>query len=333
MCLSNPSTSARAMSPLPFAGAVPPSEAAAWSMTLTSTTVCSGPSLITRTSTFRRLSPSSIKAASTASSSVRPRPSADLIGMTSRHCSLSRPPGPAVLRRWLEAWAWPGSTFRTIPAPGDNCLCRPPSAPRQHVAPTDHEALLNDTEHVADKPVEPQARWNLQREVPDHQRGQPDHRPLHLLGLQLLLGRGGRRRLLKHPRLHQRGDRSEQRKHQKLRRGERQALEQQVLHRDRVQVRDEQERLRTVARFGEALEHVVERGEDRNLNDEWEATDHPSERVHAMLLVELHRLLIHASRVLLELLADLGDLRRELSLLDHGLPLRYELELGQGRQR
>src|SRR6266849_5606641 len=48
-------------------------------MTLTSTTVSSGPSLITRTSTFRRLSPSSIKAASTASSRVRPRPSADLI--------------------------------------------------------------------------------------------------------------------------------------------------------------------------------------------------------------------------------------------------------------
>src|ERR1700681_2561544 len=33
-----------------------------------------------------------------------------------------------------------------------------PSEPRrQHVSPADHEALLNDTDAVADKPVEPQA--------------------------------------------------------------------------------------------------------------------------------------------------------------------------------
>src|SRR5438876_497706 len=48
-----------------------------------------------------------------------------------------------------------------------------------------------------------------------------------------------------------------------------------------------------------------------------------------MLLVELHHLGVQLLRVFLELLAQLGDLGRELALLDHGLALGAELELLQ----
>src|SRR5207248_691102 len=70
-------TRPRGVSALPFAAAGaatgPPSLS---SITLTSTTVSSAVSLRILTSTWRRLSWSSINAASTASSRVRPRPSA-----------------------------------------------------------------------------------------------------------------------------------------------------------------------------------------------------------------------------------------------------------------
>src|SRR5712691_2543336 len=186
-------------------------------MTLTSTTVSSGPSLMTRTSTFRRLSPSSIKATSTASSRVRPRPSADFIGLPPPLCSLFRPPGPrSVLRRGLQTRPRP-RVFRTTPARCHDRLRRPPSTPfRQEVSPPDHEVLLNDTDQVPHKPVQPEAGGDLQREVADHQGREPDHGPLHLLGLKLLLGRICRRSLLEHLRLHESGDRRKQRKDQEL---------------------------------------------------------------------------------------------------------------------
>src|SRR2546427_6596179 len=302
-------------------------------MTLTSTTVSSGPSLMTRTSTFRRLSPSSIKAASTASSRVRPRPSADFIGLPPRLCSLFRPPGPrSVLRRGLEAR--PGSAiFRTAPAFDRDRLRRPPSTPlRKQVSPTDHEVLLNDTDQVPHKPVQPQAGGNLQGEVADHQRRQPDHRPLHLLGLELLLGRVDRRRLLQHLRLHERGDRRKQRKDQELRWGDRQAGEQRVLHRDVVEVGHEQERLRWMAGLRETLKHVVKGRQDWDLDDERQAADQASERVDAVLLVELHHLRVQLLRICLVFLAQLPYLGRELALLDHRLALRHQLELRQRRQ-
>src|SRR4029077_3840822 len=227
-------------------------------MTLTSTTVSSGPSLMTRTSTFRRLSPSSIKAASTASSRVRPRPSADFIPLPPRLCSLFRPPGPrSVLRRGLQGGLG-SAVFRSAPTFAHDRLCRPPSTPvRKEVPPSDNEVLLNDTDQVPDKPVQPQARGNLQREVTDHQRRKPDHGALHLLGLELLLGRVERRRLLEHLRLNEGRDRRQKRKDQELGRGDRQATEQRVVHVDVVEVGHEQERLGRVPGLRETLEHVV----------------------------------------------------------------------------
>src|SRR5207245_4051425 len=104
-------------------------------------------SLITRTSTLRRLSPSSIKAASTASSRVRPRPSADFIGMPPRYCSLLRPSGPTVLWHRLQARARLRSGPRTLPTLPHHRL-RGPAATRislrQAVAPPDHAVRLND---------------------------------------------------------------------------------------------------------------------------------------------------------------------------------------------
>src|SRR5260370_11920887 len=205
LCFSNLSTSARAAPAFPSAGDAASAGAAPWSITTTSTSVSSGPSLITRTSTFRRLSPSSIKAASTASSRVRPRPSADLIAppprcasLLSPFPSLLAPSGSASrLRRRLQPRL--GSVLWAAPALGRDGQHRPsPIAFRQEVSPTDHEVLKNDTDHVADKPVEPKAGGNLQGEVPDHQGRQQDHRPLHRLGLHLLLGRGRRGRLVQH---------------------------------------------------------------------------------------------------------------------------------------
>jgi hypothetical protein len=51
-----------------------------------------------------------------------------------------------------------------------------------------------------------------------------------------------------------------------------------------------------------------------------------------VLLIELHHLGVQLLRVLLVLLAQLADLRRQLSLLDHRLSLRDELELLKGGQ-
>src|SRR5713101_4369485 len=300
-------------------------------MTLTSTTVSSGPSLITRTSTFRRLSPSSIKAASTASSSVLPRPSADLISPLPSSSPLPPSRAASRLRRRFEPGL--GSVLRAAPALGRRGQYRPsPVSWRQEVAPADHEALLNDTDQVPDKPVKPQAGRDLQGEVSDHQRRQPHHRPLHLLGLLLLVGGVGRRRLLHHLRLHEGGDRSQQWKDQERKRGDRQAREQQVVHRDVVEVGYEQERLLWMAGLRETLEHVVERCQDRDLDDQRQAADKPSERVDAVLLVELHHLRVQLLRILLVLLAQLPNLGRELALLDHRLALRHQLEPRQRRQ-
>src|SRR5438477_7872330 len=87
MCLRRPSTRLFAASALPLAGAGMVSGVGAfWSITVTSTRVSSGVSLRILTSTLRRLSWSSISAASTASSSVRPRPSADFKCLHSLPC-------------------------------------------------------------------------------------------------------------------------------------------------------------------------------------------------------------------------------------------------------
>src|SRR5712692_10185815 len=346
MCLSNPSTSARAASALPFAGDAAPAGATPWSITTTSTNVSSGPSLITRTSTFRRLSPSSIKAASTASSRVRPRPSADLIArpphrasLLSPFPSLPAPPGPGSrLRRRLEPGL--GSVLRAASALRRDGQHRPtPISSRQEASPADHEVLKNDTDHVADKPVEPEPGWNLQGEEPDHHRRQPHHRPLHRLGLELLLRRVGRRWLLQHLRLDECRDRRQQGKHRvaeyRYRQSEADQVqnEYRVLRRAVIQVGHEQERRRGVGALGKALEHVVERCQDRDLDDQRQTADKPAERVDAVLLVELHHLRVQLLRFLLELLAQIGDLGRQLALLGHRLALRRELEIRERRQQ
>src|SRR5216684_7361568 len=345
MCLSNPSTSARAASALPFAGDAAPAGAAPWSITTTSTNVSSGPSLITRTSTFRRLSPSSIKAASTASSSVRPRPSADLIARPPHRASLLSPfPSPPApprpgsrLRRRLEPGL--GSVLRTASAFMRDGQYRPtPISSRQKASPPDHEVLKNDTDHVADEPVEPEPGRHLQGEDPDHHRRQPHHRALHRLGLELLLRRVGRRWLLQHLRLDECRDCREQWKDRVAEYRNRQSEADQVhdeygvLSRAVIQVGHEQERRRGVGALGKALEHVVERGQDRNLDDQRRTADKPAKRVDAVLLVELHHLRVQLLGFLFELLAQLGDLGRQLALLGHGLALRRELEIGERRK-
>src|ERR1700694_962214 len=224
MCLSKSSTIARATSALPLTGAAP-AATEAWSMMLTSTTVSSGPSFKTLTSTFRRLSPSSIRAASTASSRVRPRPSADFIAPTSSiwfpsvwpvlrsilRSVLGSVLGP-VLGPILRATARPGPrsaawpVFRRATTPrinqGRRARHRPP---RQQVSPADHKALLNDTDAVPNEPVQPEPRRDVEGEVANHQGRQPDHHLLHLLGLKLLLGGVGRRRHLQHLGLYESG--------------------------------------------------------------------------------------------------------------------------------
>src|SRR5216684_542034 len=244
-------------------------------MTLTSTTVSSGPSLITRTSTFRRLSPSSIKAASTASSRVRPRPSADLIAppplrssLLSPFPSLPAPPRPGSrLRRRLEPGL--GSVLRTAPALRRDGQHRPtPISSRQKASPPDYEVLKNDTDHVADKPVDP-----------EHHRRQPHHRPLHRLGLELLLRRVGRRWLLQHLRLDECRDRRQQWENRvaEYRNRQREADQVQnengVLSRAVVQVGHEDERRGRVGALGKPLEHVIERCQDRDLDDQRQTAD------------------------------------------------------------
>src|SRR5438309_9256387 len=196
-------------------------------MTVTSTTVSPGLSLMTRTSTLRRLSPSSINATSTASSSVRPRPSADFIRMPHELRSLFRPPRPAVLWQGLQAGR--GSARRTASTLGHHRLGRPaatslpPSTSiRKKIPPTNYEVLLNDTHAVADEPVEPKPGRHLQGEDSNHHRREQHHGPLHLLGLQLLLGRVGRRRLLQHLRLDEGRDHRQQWEHEVIGRRNRQ---------------------------------------------------------------------------------------------------------------
>src|SRR5712692_683021 len=183
MCFSSPSTRPRAVSALPLEGAAGSPAAASWSMTLTSTIVSSAVSVRILTSTLRRLSFSSINAASTASSRVRPRPSADFT------CAISLPLFSCLLGR-LRPGTVPGHRLGD-PRGADRALARQgrrpsrdgPETRRQQVPPPDHEALLNDTYAVPDKPVEAQAGGNVQGEVADHQRREQDHRPLHLQGL------------------------------------------------------------------------------------------------------------------------------------------------------
>src|SRR5260370_36582166 len=113
---------------------------------------------MTRTSQCRLLSPSSIKAASTASSTVRPRPSADFIGLPPRLCSLFRPPRPrSVLRRLLQAWPR-SAVVRSAPPFRHDRLCRPPSATvGNYASGPDAEDLLKDTDQAHVKPVPPPA--------------------------------------------------------------------------------------------------------------------------------------------------------------------------------
>src|SRR5438270_6067755 len=229
MCFKSPSRRERTVSALPFAWGIEPAACAtAGSMMLTSTTVSFGFSLTTLTSTLRRVSPSSIRAASTASSRVLPRPSADLIVLlTSSRLLLTplRPLGRASLRvlRILgprpAALHTPRQLLRVARATAA-ILGRTRSfrlgdrwaAPfGSQASPPDHEVLLNDTDAVADEPVKPEAGRDLQCEVPDHQRRHHDHHSLHLLGPGLLLGRVQRRRRLQHLRLHDGGERREQR--------------------------------------------------------------------------------------------------------------------------
>ena len=94
-----------------------------------------------------------------------------------------------------------------------------------------------------------------------------------------------------------------------------------------VQVGDEKERRCPVMAGGEVPEDVVQRRQYRQLHDQGQAADEPSQRVDAVLLVQLHRLGIELFFVVLEFLAQLGDLGRQLALLDHGSPLSDELKL------
>src|ERR1700730_7617317 len=342
MCLSKSSTIARATSALPFTGAAP-AAAEAWSMMLTSTTVSSGPSLSTLTSTFRRLSPSSIRAASTASSSVRPRPSADFISEPSSFWF----PGPGSVLGSLRrcTWGFVLSPLRPVarpilraasaPALGVDGLVRSGTAPLwQQVPPAGHEALLNDTDAVADKPVEPEPCGYCDGEVQDHQGRKQDHRSLHLLGLLLLLGRVRQRWHLQHPRLNQGRDGGKDWEDEvcKCRYG--QAGKQQVVVGVVVQVGDEQEGRRHMLVHREVPEYVVESRQYRQLHDQREAADPPSQRGDPVLLVELHGLGVELLPVAFEFLAQVRDLWRELALLDHGFPLGDDVQLlaGGGRQ-
>src|SRR5438270_2122913 len=259
MCLSRPSRSERTVSALPFASGIEPDAwAAARSMTLTSTTVSLAVSLTTFTSTLRRVSPSSIRAASTASSRVRPRPSADLISTS----ALSR----CSFLRFLALRAAVGGPLRRNARLGrtrrwSSALRRAerggrPAAAGPQVAPPDDETLLNDTDAVSDEPVEAQARRHGQGEEPDHHRRQEDHHSLRLLHLLLLIRRVHGRRLLQHLRLHERGRRREQREHEERNPRDRHARDQVRLVRDLHEIRHEQEVLRADVR---SAEDVVER--------------------------------------------------------------------------
>src|SRR5712692_10115121 len=310
MCLRSPSSSVRTVSALPFTGDSPAGADA--SITVTSTTVSSGFSLTTLTSTLRRVSPSSIRAASTASSRVRPRPSADLIvSLPSSRlvapaclgraplgvlCILVLPPTTLHAPRQLLRVAAAAVLGRTGSLRLADRRLRAASLGPE-ASPPDHEVLLNDTDAVADEPVEPEAGRNLQGEVPDHQRRHHDHHSLHLLGLQLLLRGVRRRRRLQHLRLHEGGGRREQREDQVGDGRDRQPVQDRHLGREGHQGRHEQEVRRLDVRVPE---NPVKRRQHRDLDDQRKAAHQPAERVDAVLLVELHHLGVQLLRVLAE---------------------------------
>src|SRR2546421_2077786 len=338
MCFSSPSTRLFAASALPLVGTgVIPITGALWSMIVTSTMVSSDVSLRILTSTLRRLSWSTISAASTASSSVRPRPSADLKFVHSLPSTFFR------LSLFVRAARLSslGDVGRRLAPEAGRCLAgqrrrSPRDSPeprRQQVAPPDHEALLNDTYAVPDEPVEAQPGGNVQGEVPDHQGRDPHHRPLHLQCLQLLLGRVRRRRHLQHLRLDERRDRGEQGEDEIGDRRDREAWKHELVVGIFGEVCHEQEVRGDVVPATEVGEHVVQRRQDRQLNDQGQAADQAAERVDPMFLVQLHHLGVQPLRLFLVLLAKLRDLRGELALLDHRLALSHELELLERREQ
>src|SRR2546421_3462904 len=338
MCFNRPSTRVFAASALPLAGACGiPVVGAPWSMIVTSTTVSSAVSLRILTSTLRRLSWSTISAASTASSSVRPRPSADLKFVHSLPSTFFR---LSLFVRAARLSSLGDVGHRLAPEAG-RCLAgqrrrSPRDSPeprRQQVAPPDHEALLNDTYAVPDEPVEAESGGNVQGEVADHQGRDPHHRPLHLQCLELLLGRVRRRRHLQHLRLDERRDRGEQGEDEIRDRRDRQAWKHQLVVGVLVEVCQEQEVRGDVVPATEVGEHVVESRQDRQLNDQGQAADQTAERVDPVFLVQLHHLGVQPLRLFLVLLAKLRDLRGELALLDHRLALSHELELLERREQ
>ena len=76
---------------------------------------------------------------------------------------------------------------------------------------------------------------------------------------------------------------------------------------------------RAVPKLDGLIEHAVKAEKDRDLNEHRQAT---AERVDAILLVELHRLLVHPLRIIFVLFAQLVHDGRKLGHLSHRLGRR-----------
>ncbi len=74
-----------------------------------------------------------------------------------------------------------------------------------------------------------------------------------------------------------------------------------------------------VSKLDGLIEHAVKAEKDRDLNEHRQAA---AERIDAILLVELHRLLIHPLRIIFILFAQLVHDRRKLGHLSHRLSRR-----------
>ena len=70
-----------------------------------------------------------------------------------------------------------------------------------------------------------------------------------------------------------------------------------------------------VAQLHRRTKHRVEAKEDRYLHQHWEAA---AKRIHAIVFIELHHLLVHPRGIVFILGANLGHLGRERGHLTHG---------------
>ena len=164
-----------------------------------------------------------------------------------------------------------------------------------------HDRLLHDRPQVRGDPVDEQAGRELPHEEHEEERQRQEDHPLRLVG----------RRRHQQRRRQLRADVEHDQDHQHVAvRAVRQIRDEEELRVAAVAARNRRGRLRGLRLRADVVpevraQHVVQRQEDRELRDHREAR---GERVHLVLPVELHHLLVEALLVVLVALLQLLDL-------------------------